>query len=275
MGGTSRMSRHKIPSPVALFGNAGETSSTGRDPGAVGSESTPRDEGHRDRSESCGWYHGSDECPDGARHSSESPARSKTGASWSGGRRARFTMRSPEAAGCAGHGARILQINILWSDLNIEQSGLDVGMTHPLHERGKSWRRSGTSHGTAGRSGLQESLERSCSTTLNEEGVRIVAIRQRDTKSGYALLTQPDNIGLAPYLQAALTAWQEAMRWCRSGYPAAVEMVASQSFVASRTPRCSKRPAQRRTLDGSGDWDASATSVTDRSQVPSAGRSRS
>ena len=36
------------------------------------------------------------------------------------------------------YGARILKINILWSDLNIQQCGLDVGMTHQLHERGKT-----------------------------------------------------------------------------------------------------------------------------------------
>jgi len=37
------------------------------------------------------------------------------------------------------------------------------------------------------------------------------------------------------------------------------EPVTCQSMVASRVPRCSKRPAHRLTVDGSGDRDASAT----------------
>src|SRR6202035_3947723 len=48
-----------------------------------------------------------------------------------------------------------------------------------------------------------------------------------------------------------------------------------QSFAASRVPKCSKHPAQRRTVDGSGDRDASATSGTDRSQLLSDWRNNS
>jgi len=43
--------------------------------------------------------------------------------------------------------------------------------------------------------------------------------------------------------------------------------VACQSFAVRRALKCTKRPAQRRTVDGSGDRDASATSGTDRSQL--------
>ena len=32
-------------------------------------------------------------------------------------------------------GAGILKVNILWRDLHIVQSGLDIGMAHQLHER--------------------------------------------------------------------------------------------------------------------------------------------
>jgi hypothetical protein len=55
----------------------------------------------------------------------------------------------------------------------------------------------------------------------------------------------------------------------------ALQPVACQSFAANRIPRCSKRPAQRRTVDGSGDRDASATSGTDRSQLLSDWRNNS
>jgi hypothetical protein len=48
---------------------------------------------------------------------------------------------------------------------------------------------------------------------------------------------------------------------------AAFQRAACQSFAASKVPTCSKRPAQRRTVDGSGDRDASATSGIDRSQL--------
>ena len=54
-----------------------------------------------------------------------------------------------------------------------------------------------------------------------------------------------------------------------------LQPTACQSFAASRVPRCSKRPAHRLTVDGSGDRDASATSGMDRSQVPSAWCNRS
>jgi hypothetical protein len=40
----------------------------------------------------------------------------------------------------------------------------------------------------------------------------------------------------------------------------ALHPVACQTFADSRVPNCSKRPAQRRTVDGSGDRDVSATS---------------
>jgi hypothetical protein len=50
---------------------------------------------------------------------------------------------------------------------------------------------------------------------------------------------------------------------------------ACQSFAASRVPRCIKRPAHRRTVDGSGDRDGSATSGTASSQLLSAWRSNS
>ena len=55
----------------------------------------------------------------------------------------------------------------------------------------------------------------------------------------------------------------------------AVQLVACQSFAISMIPRFSKRPAHRCTVDGSGDRDSSATSGTDRSQVPSAWHSNS
>jgi len=46
----------------------------------------------------------------------------------------------------------------------------------------------------------------------------------------------------------------------------ALQTVASQSLSASSCPRCSKRPAHRRTVDGFGDRDASATSPTSLQQ---------
>src|SRR6516162_11722296 len=46
-----------------------------------------------------------------------------------------------------------------------------------------------------------------------------------------------------------------------------LQLTASQSFTVTKVPNCSKRPAQRRTVDGSGDRDVSATSGIDRSQL--------
>src|SRR4029077_7134286 len=46
--------------------------------------------------------------------------------------------RHRKRADVLSHGARILKINLLWSDLNIEQRGLDIGMTHQLHKRGQA-----------------------------------------------------------------------------------------------------------------------------------------
>ena len=51
--------------------------------------------------------------------------------------------------------------------------------------------------------------------------------------------------------------------------------VACQSCAASTVPSCSKRAAHRRTVDGSGDRDGSATWGTDRSQLALAWRSNS
>jgi hypothetical protein len=36
------------------------------------------------------------------------------------------------------HGPRVLLINILRSELNVDQSGVDLGVTHELHERGEA-----------------------------------------------------------------------------------------------------------------------------------------
>jgi hypothetical protein len=36
------------------------------------------------------------------------------------------------------YGARILKVDILWGDLHIVQRGLDIGVTHQLHERGQA-----------------------------------------------------------------------------------------------------------------------------------------
>ena len=54
-----------------------------------------------------------------------------------------------------------------------------------------------------------------------------------------------------------------------------LQPVARQNSVASRVPRCSRRSAHRRTVDGPGERDASAISGIDRSQLPSAWRSSS
>jgi hypothetical protein len=40
--------------------------------------------------------------------------------------------------GTFGHGACVLKVDILRSDLNIEQSSLDVSVPHELHERGQA-----------------------------------------------------------------------------------------------------------------------------------------
>ena len=37
-----------------------------------------------------------------------------------------------------GHRARILQVDVLRSDLHVTQGSLDVGVTHQLHERGQA-----------------------------------------------------------------------------------------------------------------------------------------
>ena len=58
------------------------------------------------------------------------------------------------------------------------------------------------------------------------------------------------------------------------GDVAALQPTACQSFAASRVPTRSKRPAHRRTVDGSGDRDASATSGIDRSQLLSDRRNK-
>jgi hypothetical protein len=54
-----------------------------------------------------------------------------------------------------------------------------------------------------------------------------------------------------------------------------LQPVACQTFAANKAPKRSKCPAQRRTVDGSGSRDASATSGTDRSQVLSDWRNNS
>src|SRR6266566_1580056 len=54
-----------------------------------------------------------------------------------------------------------------------------------------------------------------------------------------------------------------------------LQPVVCQSSAASRVPRYSKRAAHRRTVDGSGDRDGSATWGTDRSQLALAWRSNS
>ena len=73
----------------------------------------------------------------------KSTARSKTGARgcWSGGRRARFMRRSPAGDEVLRHGTCILQVDVLWSDLHVDERGLDVCVTHQLHERAGSSRR--------------------------------------------------------------------------------------------------------------------------------------
>ena len=52
----------------------------------------------------------------------------------------RATMRCIplDQADVLGHGACILKVDLLWSDLHIEQCGLDIGMTHQLHECGQA-----------------------------------------------------------------------------------------------------------------------------------------
>ena len=37
-----------------------------------------------------------------------------------------------------GHGARILEVDVLRSDLHIDQRGLDIGVPHQVHERGQA-----------------------------------------------------------------------------------------------------------------------------------------
>ena len=50
---------------------------------------------------------------------------------------------------------------------------------------------------------------------------------------------------------------------------------ACQSFTVSSIPRCTRRAAQTRTVDGSGDRVASATKGTHRSQLLSGWRNNS
>jgi len=47
-------------------------------------------------------------------------------------------MASWERDEGAGPRARILQVDVLGGDLHIAQGGLDVGVTHQLHERGQA-----------------------------------------------------------------------------------------------------------------------------------------
>jgi hypothetical protein len=37
-----------------------------------------------------------------------------------------------------GHGTRILQVDVLRSDLHVTQGSLDLGVTHQVHERGQA-----------------------------------------------------------------------------------------------------------------------------------------
>ena len=37
-----------------------------------------------------------------------------------------------------GYGASVLEIDVLRSDLHIQQGGLNIGMTHQAHERGEA-----------------------------------------------------------------------------------------------------------------------------------------
>ena len=37
-----------------------------------------------------------------------------------------------------GYGARVLEIDVLWRDLHIQQRGLDIGMAHQAHQRGEA-----------------------------------------------------------------------------------------------------------------------------------------
>ena len=36
------------------------------------------------------------------------------------------------------HGTCILKVDVLWSDLHVDERGLDVCVTHQLHERGQA-----------------------------------------------------------------------------------------------------------------------------------------
>ena len=37
-----------------------------------------------------------------------------------------------------GYGARVLEVDVLRSDLHIEQGGLDIGVAHQAHECGET-----------------------------------------------------------------------------------------------------------------------------------------
>ena len=37
-----------------------------------------------------------------------------------------------------GHGTCILNVDVLWSDLHLEQRSLDISVTHQLHECGQA-----------------------------------------------------------------------------------------------------------------------------------------
>ena len=43
-----------------------------------------------------------------------------------------------QRADVLGHGAGILQVDVLWRNLRVEQCGLDVGVPHLLHECGQT-----------------------------------------------------------------------------------------------------------------------------------------
>ena len=122
---------------MAVFARGGETSSRGYgDHGGVGPGKLLQDRPCLDSGGSCGWSHDSDgSYPDAEqrkenrlRDRREGPTKAGVGDDGHGSRRGHRERANP-----LFHSPRVLKVDILGSDPDIKQCGLDVRMSHQLH----------------------------------------------------------------------------------------------------------------------------------------------
>jgi hypothetical protein len=124
-------------SPMAVLARGDETSSRGYgDPGGAGPGKLLQDRPCLEIGGSCGRSHGSDgSCPDAEQRKENRRHDRRRGSTKVGvGDVARGSRRGHrERADPLCHSPRVLKVNILGSDSDIKQCGLDVRMSHQLH----------------------------------------------------------------------------------------------------------------------------------------------